>query len=267
MYDLPTAPGALLGYTRKSGRPVYLAAGGSEDHDSGGTDNDSSGDDGGSTDDGNSGKTDDAGRGDSSDSGSTEKTTDSKGSDGDVASLPPHVQKMITDLRSENAKHRTKAKTASEEAKTAADKARADFAKQIGKALGLVEDDAPPDVNALMQQLTTKDGELKARTVELALYRTAGKAGGNAEALLDSRSFLAEVGELDHSSKTFIADLESTVKDFVKKHPQFKNTAGQAPATSGGELNGGSGERQKKTGEDASFDDLAAARKKRRGAA
>lgn len=166
----------------------------------------------------------------------------------------------VKGLRDEAAASRVKAKSA-------ADEARKELAQQIGKALGLVEDETPPDPEALMQQLTTKDGQLRKTTVELAVVRTAGRLGADVEELMDSRSFMSKVEKLDHSKEDFMTALEAAIEDAVKANPsKYKKPApgGQAPPQSGGDLPGGPGERQKNP-EDMSVEELRAQRRKARG--
>lgn len=134
--------------------------------------------------------------------------------DGKVESLPGDVQKMIRDLRSEAASNRTTAK------ETAAAEARNALAQEIGKALGLVKDEAV-DPAALTQQLTAKDAEAQQAKVALAVYQAAGAAGGDPSALLDSSSFLAKVNTLDPSDGAAIA---AAVTEAVTANPRLGAT-------------------------------------------
>lgn len=199
------------------------------------------------------------------DAGTTDQPDEDNDDDGEE--LSEAAKKRIAKLNAENAKHRTKAREASQ-GKSAAEKKHDELIQRLGKALGLVDEDKPADPDALMQQLTTKDGELKQKTVQLAVYQIANKpgVGADSESLLDSKAFMASVEKLDHSAETFLADLESVVKDAVKANPKYKtSTAGQAPPQSGGEIPGGPGEQRQKKDEDLSIDELRAARRKARG--
>lgn len=166
-------------------------------------------------------------------------------------------EKYVKQLRDEAATHRTKAKEA-------ADAAKQELAQQIGKALGLVEDETPPNPDDLLKQLSSKDSDLRQKTVELALYRTAATAGADAEGLLDSRRFMAKVDALDTSSTTFAADLASAITEAVTADPKLA-TAGPVPERSGGEITGGSGERHTTNPENDSIEEHRKARRKRRG--
>lgn len=126
---------------------------------------------------------------------------------------------QIRELRRENAKDRTSAK------ETAANEARNEVVQSIGKALGIIEDGGDaPDAEQLTQQLTEQTQAAKQAQLELSVYRAASKQGADADALLDSRSFLEKVTELD-PSKT--ADIETAIQDAVKTNPRLQT--GQVP--------------------------------------
>lgn len=85
---------------------------------------------------------------------------------------------------------------------------------------------------------------------QLAVYRAAVKAGADPDALADSVSFMAQVGNLDPDSKTFVANVDQAVSAAIEANPRLKAAKGEqgdaAPkpkaGRSGGEFNGGSGE-------------------------
>lgn len=258
MYDLPTAPGALLGYTSK-GRPIFLAAGGSEDGDSGSTDDTggSDADNGGGT--GSSDGDDASGDDDGGQGAPDVKPPAPTGGDDSKARIA-QLEKQLAEARAERGKERINAK------ETAAKEARDGLAAEIAKALGLTKDDEDkaPDPKALADQLAVKEKAHRETTVELAIYRSAGKHGADAGALTDSREFMAKVNKLDPTADDFGSKLGDAVKKAVTDNPRYK-TPGQAPGTSGGEITGGSGERPKTEDDDLSVDDLRAKRRKARG--
>lgn len=132
---------------------------------------------------------------------------------------PEQLRQVITDLRAENARDRTSARD------NAAQQARDEVTQSIGKALGLVDDgDNTPDAEQLTQQLTEQTQAAKQAQLELSVYRAASKHGADADALLDSRSFLEKVTELD-PSKT--AEIETAIQDAVKTNPRLQT--GQVP--------------------------------------
>lgn len=106
----------------------------------------------------------------------------------------------------------------------------------IAKALGLKADEAL-DPAVLGKQLDGTKTELAQSRVELAVYRTAGKAGGDPDALLDSRAFLTAVGRLDPTDDGFAVALEAAVADAVKANPKLAGAA-TPPARSGGQIAG-----------------------------
>jgi hypothetical protein len=159
----------------------------------------------------------------------------------DSAATVKRLERELADVRKEAAKERTAAKQA------AADAAVADVTAKLAKALGIVKDDTPPDPKALAEAISQKDAALtereaalRAKDVELAVWSRADKAGARAAALLDSRSFLNAIGELDPSAKGFTTALDDAIKAAVKGNPAFG--AAQAAAASGGDLSGGTGE-------------------------
>lgn len=121
---------------------------------------------------------------------------------------PAAAKAEIEKLRRENASDRTNSKT------KAADEARKELAQTIGKALGLVTDE-PVDPAELTKQLTATQAQAKQAALELAIFKSAPDAL-TAAALLDSRTFLAKVADLDPSDDAAIA---AVVVDAVANIP------------------------------------------------
>jgi hypothetical protein len=89
-------------------------------------------------------------------------------------------------------------------------------------------EEKPPTPEELTQKLAqeqarTKEFEDAARQteVELAVYKSAGKHGGDPDALLDSRGFANAIAKLDPASDTFNADVEKAVKTAVEANPKL----------------------------------------------
>ncbi|MFF5972222.1 hypothetical protein ACFY7C_11955 [Streptomyces sp. NPDC012769] len=170
-----------------------------------------------------------------------------KGSAGDPAAEIERLKKDLADARKEAAKDRTTAK------QQAADDAVKQLTEKLGKALGLVKEDTPPDPAALAKAIEQKDAaltehaaQLRAKDIELAVWTRADKAGAKAAALLDSRSFLRAISGLDPTDKDFTSALDEAIKTAVKDNPGF---AAQQASRSGGDLSGGTGEsRAKRSG-------------------
>ena len=146
--------------------------------------------------------------------------------DGKVESLPPAAQKMIADLRKADGDERVAAKTLA----------------AIQKALNPdAKGDEKPTAEQLTKQLAERDTATKQAQTELAVYKLAGKHGADADALLDSRAFLAKIADIDH---TKTADVEKAIKEAVESNPKLKSVRVAGSSTADGA--GGSGEKAKK---------------------
>ena len=147
--------------------------------------------------------------------------------DGNVESLPEGAQKIIRELRKEDGDERVAKKTLE-----AIQKALNPDAKAGDK----------PDAEALTKALNdraTEAAEALQAKRELAVFRIAAKQGADADALLDSRAFLAKIADLD---PTKTADLEKAIKDAVTSNPKLKSVL--AAGASGADFNGGTGEKR-----------------------
>jgi hypothetical protein len=261
---LPTAPGALLGY-RADGRPFYVIAGGSEAAPEGQPAAPASAQEGGAEVTG----------------APIEPEQPAVADPRKVADLPAWAQKLIKDTRAEAAEFRNQLKelkTASEAkpdgptAEQLVETARQEVAQQIAKALGLApEEEQQLDPAQVIEQLTSEkdavtqqnaqNADLLRRTqIELAVVRQSLKAGADAEALLDSRSFLANVRDLDPSAKEFADTVTSVITKAVEENPKFAAAQAAAHTKSGGEFGGGPGGR---TGDDKTVDDFRKDRRRR----
>ena len=129
--------------------------------------------------------------------------------------------KVIADLRKENARQRTAAK------ERTATETRAEIARTLAEALGVPHDekdekdeDSPvEDIQALTSQVEdVTRAETQARR-ELAVYRAAHSVNADPDLLLDSRSFLSHVSDIDPDDGDGIVE---AVKDAVKNNPAFR---------------------------------------------
>jgi hypothetical protein len=139
----------------------------------------------------------------------------------------------VRDLRAENASARTNAK------QTAAQEATDSVTEKIGKALGLIKDDDAdaPSVEDLTKQVSAAQAASRQAAIELAVYRAASQHDGDPAALLDSRTFLAKVTDLDPTSEDFATKIGDAIKEQVDTNPKLK-ASGPAPSRSGGEMGG-----------------------------
>lgn len=136
---------------------------------------------------------------------------------GNVWDDPAAAQAEIERLRRENAKDRTNAKA------QAAEDARKELAQTIGKALGIVEDDAEVDPVRLTESLTTAQADAKQARIDLAVYKASPEAGGNPAALLDSKSFSKTLEGIDPSDT-------DAIKEAIAKAVAADPRLGAAPA-------------------------------------
>lgn len=143
--------------------------------------------------------------------GSVEKTNDTGQPEeikpANVWEDPEAAKAEIERLRKENGAKRTNAKA------QAADEARKELAQQVAKTLGLGEDETPVDPAELTRQIEAEKAARRSTQVELAIYKAAAKAGGDPDALLDSRSFLATLDDVDPSdSDAVVAAISAAVE-------------------------------------------------------
>jgi len=160
---------------------------------------------------------------------------DQQGSD-DFDSLPEATKAEIRKLRKENRTLRKAQPKAAPDDKGADPQAvlLAKLAELLGGDMG-----APPTAPATDNSAT----ELRTARIELAAYKAATAAGADPDALLDSRSFLREIEDLDPSDASFEKDLREAAKAALGANPSLKAKSGgqqkAPPGKSGGDLAGG----------------------------
>lgn len=159
----------------------------------------------------------------------------------DLANLAPaELAKMVRELRAENGAARTNAKT------QAADSARLEVTQQIAKALGITADPLDvPKPDELAAQVSTAQQAARQAQVELAIYRAAPAAKGDPSALLDSRTFLAKVADLDPTAGDFQTKVTAAITAAVTENPKL----GATPAVGSSSVDhaGGTGEQRIRT--------------------
>lgn len=132
---------------------------------------------------------------------------------------PVKFERLVENLRGDVAAEKAKREALEQKAKDD----QADLMKRVAKAFGLATDEeTPPTPEELAKQLEASRGETKesreqARQtqVELAVYKTAGKYGGDPDALLDSRSFANAIAKLDPTVDDFDEQVGKAVKKAV----------------------------------------------------
>lgn len=158
-----------------------------------------------------------------------------------VEDLPDWAQKIVRDARDGEAKARTNAKA--QAATEAAEQAKAEMAQTIGKALGLVKDDEAVTPEKLAADLEASQKAQTDTERELAIYRAAGAHNADPAKLLDSRSFLTTVKDIDPADADKIA---AAIKTAVDNNASLK--AARAAGQSSADHAGGSGEGKAKAG-------------------
>ncbi|MFE5852010.1 hypothetical protein ACFQ61_02120 [Streptomyces sp. NPDC056500] len=135
--------------------------------------------------------------------------------EGDESALPAWAQKALSDARAEAGKTRVTAK------QKAADDAKQQYAQEIGKILGLVKDDSAADPTQLTAQLTAAQAQARQNAVELAAFKAAGAENARADRLLNSRSFLERLADLDPSAADFGAQMTAAIKAEIATDPDL----------------------------------------------
>ncbi|NEA52419.1 hypothetical protein [Streptomyces sp. SID10815] len=132
---------------------------------------------------------------------------------------PARFEKLVENLRGDVAAEKAKREAAE---KKAADD-QADFMKKLAGLFGVkTDEEKPPTPEELAKQLAEEQNRTKASDdrarqtlAELAVYKTAGKHGGDPDALLDSRSFANAIAKLDPSADDFDEAVGKAVKTAV----------------------------------------------------
>lgn len=150
------------------------------------------------------------------------------------AEIPAALSKAVDELaqaRKDAARYRTERNGNGAEVNALQEQMTA-----IAKHLGLEDASDPVKVaEAAKAERDALASEVKTLKIGQALTRAAKAKGADADALADSRSFMATVEQLDPSDAKFAAALEAAVDKAVKDNPKLKAPA----ARSGNEFNGG----------------------------
>lgn len=172
-------------------------------------------------------------------------------------------KEYVEKLRREAASYREKAKT---DAAAAAEAAKTELAQSIGKALGLVKDDTPPDPAALVARAEDEKNKAIEREQslkrQLAVLTGADKHAANTAELLDSNAFGSKLKALNPDADDFATQVDALIKETVDGNPsKYKRV--QVAASPGGAQH--TGEQPPGDPENKSIDDLRKERQKRRG--
>lgn len=179
-------------------------------------------------------------------------TTDGGAGAPDYKALYEAANADVDKWKSLSRKHERQAKENADAGQTAAQRQAA--LDKVLAALGVEgAGSKAPDVDAITTQLQQAQADSRARAVELAVLRAAGRNGADGDALLDSRQFLASLDGVDPTDAAAITD---AVKAAVAANSRYAlaadtaaagaNTGQQPPApqrqaSSVGEFNGAPG--------------------------
>ena len=133
---------------------------------------------------------------------------------------PEKAWNLIQSLRDDKKKSDDKAIAAAVEA------TRKELTEGLGKALGLIPEEATDPVK-LQAKIAESEASAKQAALELAVFRTAESANANASALLDSRSFLTKVAAIDPTNSEA---LSAAIAEAVAENPLLVKGAPAAPA-------------------------------------
>lgn len=147
---------------------------------------------------------------------------------------PAAAKAEIERLRKENGAARTNAKA------QAAEEARKELAAELAKILNLNAPETDPAKLAdSLTEATKAQAEAKRAQVELAVFRNAGRAGGDPDALLDSTSFLKTLDGIDSHDA---AAVEAAIKEAVSTNPRLGAAGGiRVPAPNPAQGTSGAG--------------------------
>lgn len=164
-----------------------------------------------------------------------EKTREDPPADDEQGEQPSQADDpRLRAARDEAYKNRQKANAATQEKDA--------LIQQLGKALGLIKDDdgksEGPDAEALAAQVEKSQAEATTAARELAVYKAAASNGADPAKLLDSRSFLSSIENVDHNDdKAISAAIKAAVdgnRSFALARAAGASTADTASGPGGG---------------------------------
>jgi len=97
------------------------------------------------------------------------------------------------------------------------DSARSEIVQQIGKSVGLVEDESK-DPEKISEELAAERFAAQRARVELAVYKTASAVNGDPAALLDSNGFLAKLETIDPADEEAV---KAAIAEAVERNPRL----------------------------------------------
>ena len=152
---------------------------------------------------------------------------------GSIDQLPPWAQKELRSVRAEAAASRTRARE-HEAALTALQAKSQEQLDGIARALGLRPEEATPEQIMAERDAARSAAEVnaaakRASDVELAVFRAAARAGADGDQLLDSRTFVSGLTDMDPSAEGFAQQVSDRIAAALEANPAWKLAA--VPAT------------------------------------
>ncbi|MFE6627356.1 hypothetical protein ACFVNB_08930 [Streptomyces rochei] len=95
---------------------------------------------------------------------------------------------------------------------------------KLAEKAGVELDDGKADPQKLAEKLTATEAKARTNAVKLAVFQGAAAHQGDAEALLDSSSFLKRLDVLDPDADDFAEKVGEAIKDAVEKNARFKRS-------------------------------------------
>ncbi|MCQ1575388.1 hypothetical protein [Streptomyces parvus] len=169
---------------------------------------------------------------------------------------PARFEKLVENLRGDVAAEKAKREALEQKAKDDQDT----LMKRVATAFGLETDEAkPPTPEELAKQLEeaqtrtkASDDRVRQTQVELAVYKTAARHGGDPDALLDSRSFANAIEKLDPTAADFDEQVGKAVKTAVDSNKKLAAKVPQPkepePTPAGGAPMDGAGNGKRQLG-------------------
>lgn len=157
----------------------------------------------------------------------TDTTTAAAQTDIGTAPATPDLQAEVDKWKALSRKHEKQSRENAAAATTAADR-QASLDKVLA-ALGMESGATTPDAAAVTAQLQAAQTAAAQQARENAVLRAAGRLGADGDQLLDSRAFLAAIGDLDPADTAAIGE---AITEAVKTNPRYAaGAATGAPAT------------------------------------
>ncbi|MFJ3141716.1 hypothetical protein ACIPJM_04595 [Streptomyces halstedii] len=169
---------------------------------------------------------------------------------------PAKFETLVANIRGDVDAEKAKREAAEAQVKKV-QQDQANFMKKMATLFGVeTDEEKPPTPEELAKQLAeeqtrTKASDDRARQtqVELAVYKTAGKHGGDPDALLDSRNFAKAIEKLDPTADGFDEAVANAVKAAVDSNSKLAAKAPkQEPTPAGGAPMDGAGNGKRQLG-------------------